>query len=188
MSATSRTSVTWPRSPGERGADFLLVNPVHAAEVTSPIEPSPYLPATRRFLAPLYARPEDIREAAYLTPADRARLDALRGPVAAADTDAERIDRDASWAAKRAALEMIFAVPRSPARQALLEAYVAREGQPLLDFALWCALEEHFDATLGAGRERPADAWDIASPLVEQLREAAGRAHRVPRLAAVDRR
>jgi 4-alpha-glucanotransferase len=156
---------------GGRGADFLLVNPVHAAEVTSPIEPSPYLPATRRFLAPLYVRPEDIREAAYLTASERARLDAVRQPVAASDTDAERIDRDASWTAKRAALERIFAVPRSPARKALLEAYVAREGQPLLDFALWCALEEHFDATLGAGEERPADAWDITSPLVGRLRE-----------------
>ncbi|MGC5172468.1 4-alpha-glucanotransferase [Microbacterium sp. DT81.1] len=155
---------------GGRGADFLLVNPVHAADVTSPIEPSPYLPATRRFLAPLYVRPEDIREAAYLAPSDRATLDALREPVAASDTNAERIDRDASWAAKRAALELIFAVPRSPARQALLEAYVAREGQPLLDFALWCALEDHFDATLGSAGERPAEAWDIASPLVEQLR------------------
>jgi 4-alpha-glucanotransferase len=155
---------------GARGADFLLVNPVHAAEVTSPIEPSPYLPATRRFLAPLYVRPEDVREAAYLTASDRSQLDAVRGPVAAADADAERIDRDASWAAKRAALQLVYAVPRSPARQALLDAYVAREGQPLLDFALWCALEEHFDATLGAGEERPADASDIASPFVEQLR------------------
>ena len=156
---------------GERGADFLLVNPVHAAEVTSPIEPSPYLPATRRFLAPLYVRPEDIREAAYLPASDRSRLDGLRGQVAAADTDAERIDRDASWAAKRAALELVFAVPRSPARQALLDEYAAREGQPLLDFALWCALEEHFAATLDAGQERPPEAWDIASPLVAQLRE-----------------
>ena len=157
---------------GERGADFLLVNPVHAAEVTTPIEPSPYLPATRRFLAPLYARPEDIREAAYLSASDRSRLDAVREPVAVANTDAERIDRDASWAAKRSALELVFAVPRSPAREALLGAYVAREGQPLLDFALWCALEEHLDATLDVGEERPADAWDIASPLVQQLRVA----------------
>ncbi|HEX5731015.1 4-alpha-glucanotransferase [Microbacterium sp.] len=156
---------------GERGADFLLVNPVHAAEVTSPIEPSPYLPATRRFLAPLYVRPEDIRETAYLPASDRSRLDGFRGPVAAADTDAGRIDRDASWAAKRAALQLVFAVPRSPARQALLDRYAAREGQPLLDFALWCALEEHFAATLDEGQDRPSEAWDIASPLVAQLRE-----------------
>ena len=156
---------------GERGADFLLVNPVHAAEVTSPIEPSPYLPATRRFLAGLYVRPEDIREAAYLPLADRARLEALKTPVAASDTDAEHIDRDASWAAKRAALELVFAVPRSPARERMLDAFVAREGQPLLDFALWCALEEHFDGTLAAGQSRPAEAWDISSPLVAQLRQ-----------------
>jgi 4-alpha-glucanotransferase len=65
---------------GERGADFLLINPVHAAEVTSPIEPSPYRPATRRFLAPLYVRPEDIREVAYLTPTERAVVEAARAP------------------------------------------------------------------------------------------------------------
>ncbi|MFG6492792.1 4-alpha-glucanotransferase [Microbacterium sp. P03] len=155
---------------GSRGADFLLVNPIHAAEVTSPIEPSPYLPATRRFLAPLYLRPEDIREAAYLPPADRAFVEQARASVSKQNTDAARIDRDASWAAKRAALERVFAAPRSAGRQALLDAYTAREGRPLADFALWCALEEHFADTLAAGEERPADAWDIASPLVADLR------------------
>lgn len=151
---------------GERGADFLLVNPIHAAEVTSPIEPSPYLPATRRFLAPLYVRPEDIREVAYLTPTERALVEAARTPVAAMDTDPGRIDRDAVWAAKRAALDAIFVVPLSPARRAALDAFAAREGGPLQDFALWCALEEHY-----AGGDRPDEAGDIASPLVARLRE-----------------
>ena len=155
---------------GRRGADFLLVNPIHAAEVTSPIEPSPYLPATRRFLAPLYVRPEDIREAAYLSSAQRELLEAAREPAAAMDDDPSRIDRDLAWAAKRIALEQIFAVDRTAGRQASLDAYVAREGQPLVDFALWCALEEYFAATLPTGVERPAEAWDIASPLVEKLR------------------
>ncbi len=151
---------------GARGADFLLINPIHAAEVTSPIEPSPYLPATRRFLAPLYVRPEDIREASYLDAAGRAAVDAARGPVAATDDDPSRIDRDAVWAAKLAALDTIFAVPRSPGRAAKLAAFAEREGQPLQDFALWCALEEHY-----AGTERPDAARDIDSPLVEGLRE-----------------
>lgn len=150
---------------GARGADFLLVNPLHAAEVTSPIEPSPYLPATRRFLAPLYVRPEDVREAAYLTASDRAVVDAARVAVAADDTDAARIDRDAVWAAKRRALEVIHAAPRSAGRAADLAAFTEREGQPLQDFALWCALEEHYE-----GEERPAEAWDIRSPLVARLR------------------
>lgn len=157
---------------GAQGADFLLINPVHAAEVTSPIEPSPYLPATRRFLAPLYVRPEDVREVAYLTPTERALVEAARAPVAAMDADAtSRIDRDAVWAAKRAALDAIFAVPLSASRRAELAAFAAREGQPLQDFALWCALEEHYD-----GAERPSEAWDISSPLVAELRrDLAGR-------------
>lgn len=150
---------------GARGADFLLVNPIHAAEVTSPIEPSPYLPATRRFLAPLYVRPEDIREAAYLTDAGRLLVEAARVPVAATDEDPTRIDRDAVWAAKRIALDAIFAVPRSAGRAAELAAFTAREGKPLRDFALWCALEEHYD-----GAPRPVEAWDIDSPLVAALR------------------
>jgi len=150
---------------GAEGADFLLVNPLHAAEVTSPIEPSPYLPATRRFLAPLYVRPEDIRETAYLSPTGRAAIDAARAAVAGRDGDADRIDRDAVWAAKRTSLEAIFAVPRSPGRAAELAAFSASGGQPLQDFALWCALEEHFAATV-----RPDEAWDIRSPLVAQLR------------------
>jgi len=150
---------------GDEGADFLLVNPLHAAEVTSPIEPSPYLPATRRFLAPLYVRPEDIRETAYLSPTGRAAIDAARAAVAGRDGDADRIDRDAVWAAKRTALEAIFAVPRSPGRAAELAAFSASGGQPLQDFALWCALEEHFAAAV-----RPDEAWDIRSPLVAQLR------------------
>lgn len=150
---------------GREGADFLLVNPVHAAEVTSPIEPSPYRPASRRFLAPLYVRPEDIREVAYLTPTERAVVEAARTPVAASNDDPTRIDRDAVWAAKRVALDAIFVVPLSAGRQAELDAFAAGEGQPLQDFALWCALEEHYE-----GAERPAEAWDIDSPLVEALR------------------
>jgi len=156
---------------GARGADFLLVNPIHAAEVTLPIEPSPYLPATRRFLAPLYVRPEDIRETAYLDAAARAAVESARTPVAAANSDPERIDRDAVWTAKRAALEVIFAAGRSIGRQAEFEAFREREGQPLRDFALWCALEEHYDASERAGSARPDAARDIHSPLVARLRE-----------------
>lgn len=152
---------------GGQGADFLLVNPIHAAEVTAPIEPSPYLPATRRFLAPLYVRPEDIEETAYLAPADRAAIEALRDRVASTNRNAAaRIDRDAVWEAKRAALEIVHAAPRSPGRQAQLDAFVAREGRALQDFALWCALEERF----GSG-PRPAGVDDPGSPAVTALRE-----------------
>ncbi|GAA5037919.1 4-alpha-glucanotransferase [Microbacterium fluvii] len=156
---------------GDRGADFLLINPVHAAEVTSPIEASPYRPSTRRFLASLYVRPEDIREVAYLSPGQRAELAEAHRLIAAENTDANRIDRDEAWAAKRRGLELVHAAPRSASRQSQLDAFVAGEGRPLRDFALWCAIEEHYAQTLPAGAERPSEAWDIGSPLVAQLRD-----------------
>lgn len=52
---------------GSMGADYLLVNPLHAAEPIEPLSPSPYLPVTRRFFNPMYIRPENIREVAYLS-------------------------------------------------------------------------------------------------------------------------
>src|SRR5690606_17905859 len=57
------------------GGDFVLVNPVHAAEPTAPHEPSPYLPSSRRFVDPLYLRIEDIPEAMRLPAEHRSRLD-----------------------------------------------------------------------------------------------------------------
>ena len=57
----------------ELGAGFVLVNPLHAPSPTVPVEPSPYLPVTRRFVSPLYMRVEEVPEHAYLTGAVRGR-------------------------------------------------------------------------------------------------------------------
>ena len=43
-------------SAGAHGADYVLVNPLHAAEPRPPMEPSPYLPTSRRFANPIYLR------------------------------------------------------------------------------------------------------------------------------------
>ncbi|MFL6130898.1 MAG: 4-alpha-glucanotransferase, partial [Mycobacteriales bacterium] len=63
------------------GAGFVQVNPLHAAAPSMPpaaMEPSPYLPTSRRFASPLYLRVERIPEYGDLAPPDRAELDALR--------------------------------------------------------------------------------------------------------------
>jgi 4-alpha-glucanotransferase len=126
------------------GAGFILVNPLHAAEPKPPVSPSPYLPMTRRYSSPLYLRIEDIPEYAQLPSADRARIEELAVPLRAASTEPALIDRDAVWAAKRAALELIRQVPLAPARQAALDAYRAAEGAELDAWAAWCALaDEH---------------------------------------------
>ena len=149
----------------ELGADFLLINPLHAAEPTVPMTPSPYLPTTRRFVNPLYIRVEDVREAAYLPAADRTLVEWAAEPVQATDRDSGPIDRDAAWTAKRSALEVVFAAPRSAARQAAFDTYVEHEGAGLQTFALWCALAERYQ-----GEEWPDEARDPSSALVARAR------------------
>lgn len=150
-----------------RGADFLLINPLHAAEPDVPLTPSPYLPTTRRFVNPLYVRVEEVPEAAYLSAADRTLVEWAGEQAVALDTDPGPIDRDAAWTAKRSALEVVFASPRSAAREAAFEAFVEEQGPGLDTFALWCALAEKHGPDL---RSWPADLLDPASDLVAQAR------------------
>jgi len=127
---------------GTLGADFVLVNPLHAAEPQPPVSPSPYLPMTRRQVSPLYLRIEDIPEYAGLSAGDRERVEALAAPLRTASTTAALIDRDAVWTAKRAALELIRAVPLSGRRRAELDAFLGRDRRATQDWATWCAIAE----------------------------------------------
>jgi len=122
------------------GAGFVLINPLHAAAPTAPMEPSPYLPASRRFVSPLYLRVEAIPE--FATMPGRRRVRKSQQACAAAARKGDIIDRDAAWAAKRAALALVHAVPRSAGREQAYRAYRRREGAALDDFATWCALAE----------------------------------------------
>ena len=107
-------------SASELGADFVLVNPLHAAEPLAPLEPSPYLPSSRRFFNPIYLRVERIPEYAALPQPERDAVDQLVGQLPPWLTPQDPIDRDASWTAKRAALRIVHAAPRSAGRRARL--------------------------------------------------------------------
>ncbi|RAU95443.1 4-alpha-glucanotransferase [Mycobacterium colombiense] len=131
-------------SASRHGADYLLVNPLHAAAPTKPMEPSPYLPTSRRFVNPIYLHVEAIPEFADLTKRNRVRR--LRSEVQQRAGDVDAIDRDAAWAAKRAALRLLHQEPRSAGRELSYAAFRDREGRALDDFAAWCALaEKHGD-------------------------------------------
>src|SRR6185369_1226539 len=82
------------------------------------------LPMSRRFISPLYLRVEDIPEYARLPPADRRRIEELAAPLRA--TSGGLIDRE----------------PLPPGRRAAFERFCIHEGQPLDDWAAWCALAE----------------------------------------------
>jgi 4-alpha-glucanotransferase len=129
-------------SGAELGADYLLVNPLHAGEPVAPMEPSPYLPKSRRFFNPLYLRVERIPEYAGLAGVDRRKVDQMGARLRKKLADVDAIDRNTSWTAKRDALRIVHAAPRSAGRELDYRAFCAREGRSLVDFARWSAIAE----------------------------------------------
>ena len=164
----------------EHDAAFVLINPLHAAEPVPPMEPSPYLPTTRRFANPLYLRVERIPEYAYLDETAREQIDRL---AASARGNVDVIDRDRAWRAKRAALSIVHAQGLEPGREIAYRAFCRREGKALDDFATWCALSEAH----GAGLARLART--VAAPARRRGERVRGRQRQKRRLlplAAVD--
>ncbi|MCC3767793.1 4-alpha-glucanotransferase [Streptomyces sp. UNOC14_S4] len=131
------------------GADFVQVNPLHAAvpgAVGAPTDPSPYRPSSRRFADPVHLRVEDVEEYARLTGPAREHAGKLLEEAAALRDGVLHggalIDRDAVRALKLRALELVRAVPRAPERAAAYAAFRAEQGRALEDHATWCALAE----------------------------------------------
>src|SRR5664279_3636259 len=134
---------TW--SGAELGADFVLVNPLHAAAPLAPMEPSPYYPSSRRFVNPIYLRVDDVPEVAGLPAAEVAAVASVLRDRNVLDED---IDRDAVWSAKRGILERAFAVRGDDGRRVAFDDFRTAQGDALRDFATWCVLvDRHGIAT-----------------------------------------
>ncbi|WP_081794997.1 4-alpha-glucanotransferase [Nocardioides sp. URHA0020] len=125
-----RTLRSWTE---QEGGGFLLVNPLHAVAPSAPLEPSPYLPATRRFRNPLYLRVPDV-------PGHRA--DDVDAQQVHDLNERSRIERDAVWEVKLAALRAAFE-RRTACHDDDFISWRAAQGQALEEFATWCALAEH---------------------------------------------
>ena len=151
------------------GAGFILINPLHAGEPVAPIRPSPYLPSSRRFVSPLYLRVEDVPGYATLPPEDRARIAELATPLRGRNRTLDPLDRDAVWAAKRAALELIYR-RRPPARPA-----TAAAGAPAADPAR-PARTETGSAAAAAPEPAPSEANSAGTAPAGEVRpdEAGG--------------
>ena len=157
---------TW--AARDHGADFLLVNPLHASSPVTPVAPSPYLPVARRFFAPWYLRVEDIPEFDDLSLEEEQRVADLAAPLLARDGTAALLDRDAVWTAKREALELVHGAGLDVQRAADFEMFRAEQGVGLRDFAVWCALVEEW----GFGDEGwPDELQHPRSPAVAEVAE-----------------
>ena len=152
------------------GSDFMLINPMHAAEPVPPLTPSPYLPISRRFINFSYIRPESMPEYLTLSHEDRAEVDALHEQVESLNDDARLIDRDAMWRVKKHALWVIYKASRTKARQAEFARCLAECGDEIESYATWCLCYDKWGAP-----SDDADNWvrkyNRDSEEVAQLRE-----------------
>ncbi len=149
-------------------ANYVLVNPLHAAEPKPPIEPSPYLPASRRFVNPLYIRPESIPEFALLRRKPRRDIRRIKKGLMRALKGKDRILRDPVWVAKIAALKIVYAAGLTDVRRMAMDDFVRREGRPLSQFATWCVLVDHLGPDW---RQWPAEFKRPSSPEVAAFAE-----------------
>lgn len=121
------------------GASFVVLSPLHAPLPGPSPEPSPYFASSRRWRNPLHLRLEDVGGFDASDP-ELAELAAAGRALNAART----LDRPAAWAAKRAALERIWAKARATIdADPALARFRAAHGAPLRRYATFCALAEH---------------------------------------------
>ncbi|NLT26707.1 MAG: 4-alpha-glucanotransferase [Microbacteriaceae bacterium] len=152
-----------------RGAGFVLVNPFHAPSPVTPIEPSPYLPTSRRFMDPSIIRIDDAAAGLELEPQVAQRLDELAS-YAKQQNAADVIDRDAAWLAKREALGHLFVAARAQGGERWNDfgRYVDEQGEGLIDFATWSALCEQAGP---AWQDWPEELRDPRAETVEAFRQ-----------------
>ncbi len=128
------------------GADFVLVNPLHAGEPVSALTPSPYLPVARGMVNFTYIRPEAVEEYQALADDTRWQIERLYASVEPLNGDAQLINRDAMWQAKIQALWLIFKAGRSAERQRSFEAFRSQVGEELEAYATWCLCYDKWGA------------------------------------------
>ncbi len=134
------------------GSDYAYVRPQALSHLRFPGEglaPADFLAqeVRNRYLPAVLLRIEEIPELAYLTAPDRALIEWEAEEFHKINASADAIDTPTIARAKTAALQLIDSVALSPARQAEFDAFVAREGRRLADFALWAAIAENCHQT-----------------------------------------
>ena len=149
-------------SASRHGAGFVLVNPLHAAAPTPPMEPSPYLPTSRRFINPLYLRVEAIAEFAYVRQRGSIRKARVEVQARAEDARTDRPRRRVEGQARRAGKRLPRRTVGGPGA-GVRRLPRSGKGSSLDDFATWCALAEKYG---NDWHQWPEDLQHPASPAV----------------------
>lgn len=121
-----------------QGAGLVIVNPLVAGPPTLPQEASPYYPSSRRYRNLVYLAIEQVPGWAEMSH----ELAEIAEAAHALNQD-RRINRDAVYGYKRAALEKLW--PKFAGDQRF-ERYLAEQGTSLRDYATYCVLAEKHGA------------------------------------------
>lgn len=164
--ADLRRLAAWSRG---LGAGLCLLNPLHASVPDYP-RPSPYYPSSRCFRNPIYLRIEDVPGAGpslEIPGADDRVFDlaALAAEGRALNSD-RRIDRQAVWKLKKAALEHLWSRFSAAGGDPAFDAFRAEHGETLRHFATHCAMTERF---AGPWPEWPEEYRRPDSPAVDRF-------------------
>lgn len=160
---------------GERGCAVIGLNPLHQMFLDKPDDASPYSPATRLFLNPLYIDVAAVPEFAQSAAAQelvqsakfRERLEHCRA--------AKLVDYTEVTALKLEALRMVFdTFMGAPAadRTEAFAAFHAEQGQSLERASLFQVLRQHFSKTnpeQANWRNWPAELQDVGSGAGQQF-------------------
>ena len=140
-----------------RGADQVMLNPLHASLPVSGQQPSPYFPSSRCFRNPIYLALGEIDGATEAVGAIAEQARSLNST--------KTIDRDSAYKLKMKALDSVW---RSGVGSEF-DAYLADQGDHLWSYATFAALAESYDAGPSAWPE------ELASGDPSALREWASR-------------
>jgi 4-alpha-glucanotransferase len=171
-----RAVIDW--AVDEMSASFIALNPLHAIHNRRPFNTSPYLPNCVYYQNFLYLDVEAIEDFARSRRARRFRdcgetvreIDELRG---SAHVEYERVASVKLRFLKLLFLEFLRERRRGTARSREFDAFVAREGTLLEDFATYCALDEYLhrrNPDLWLWTEWPAEYQDPHSQGTREFR------------------
>ena len=137
-----------------RGADQVMLNPLHASMPVTGQQPSPYFPSSRCFRNPIYLALDQVVGAEEAV--------AAIGDEARSLNTTPTIDRDSAYRLKMKALDLVWG--SGVGRE--FDAYLADQGEHLWSYATFAALAEFHDAgpsewpeELGAGDPSSLRAW-----------------------------
>ncbi|MEO8881483.1 MAG: 4-alpha-glucanotransferase [Gemmatimonadaceae bacterium] len=148
---------------GEKGAAFVGVNPLHALRNRGH-GISPYSPVSRLYRNPIYIDITAVPELGECTDVHALLEDPETIATLVSLRSSTHVDYDRAWALKRRALEMLhrtFIVRHRDARSGRgrdYRTYIEQEGATLVNFATFCALDDHF---AGTGELRGWQQWPI---------------------------